>query len=61
MSRYAAENFVFAPTATDIMRASGGRMELSFEYDEFWCGEEKDFCPAEAAAAAWLERQKDKA
>lgn len=53
--REKVDNIVFAPTATDILRQLGGLFDLSFDCGEFWCRDEKDFNPAEAAAAAWLE------
>ena len=44
----------FAPTATDILRELGPLFDLSCDCGEFWCRDEKDWNPAEAAAEAWL-------
>lgn len=50
---------VFAPTATDILRELGPLFDLSYDCAEFWCGDKKDWNPAEAAAEAWLKLQEE--
>ena len=53
-----ADGAYLAPTATDILRELGPGFDLSCDCGEFWCRDEKDWNPAEAAAAAWLLRKK---
>lgn len=52
--RYADDDWIFAPSATDILQQLPSHLSLNYDTGEFWCGEEKDWNPAEACAAAWL-------